>query len=137
MIVENRRPEMETGDLFSHFASIREVEEPERIDWNEGFEYWKQQPGARQVLRRCYARAAYWSSRWRRTGIPISIKLIWEEVRQEIKEGRIRAKRRGVELKNYGGYRLNNNLTAPLARHIIEHKPEWAGMFETRERKGD
>lgn len=134
-------------NLFDYFADIRAAKEkkreekaqPVRADTSTAetaFAIWKQQPGARQVLRHCYRRAAYYyRSDYRRHRLPVSVKLIWEEVRQQIKRGRLRMAARGMELKKWQGYRLNNNFTADLARHILENRPQWTGLFELRERK--
>jgi len=97
------------------------------------FALWKEQPGARQVLRRCYAVCAPYARRYRQSGIGVSVKLIWELVRDHIKQGRVRMRRRGMELGAWSGYTLNNNFTASLARHILEHRPEWSGLFDLRE----
>jgi hypothetical protein len=42
-------------------------------------------------------------------------------------------KRRGIPLVTWKGYALNNNFHAHMTRHVIAHRPEWAGMFEQRE----
>lgn len=94
---------------------------------------WKEQPGARQVLRRCYAVASRYAARYRRTGIGVSVKLIWELVRDHIKLGRMRLKARGVKLSQWSGYTLNNSFTASLARHMLDHHPEWTGLFDLRD----
>lgn len=97
------------------------------------FEVWKGQPGAGHVLRECYRVTAGYAGESLRSGIPVSVKLVWELVRHRLKRVRGRASRLGVDLDRWGGYRLNNRFTASVARHILAHRPEWAGVFELRE----
>jgi len=99
----------------------------------EQFERWKDLPGARHVIRDIYALAAKYVPEWQRTGIQVSIKLLFEIERHRMKHRTARAQRRGMNPTGWKGYTLNNTFTAPMARHIEEHKPEWAGMFEKRE----
>lgn len=54
---------------------------------------WMHTPGGRHVMRDLYALAAGYVGKWRRTGIPIGIALIWEIERQRIKEVTARAVR--------------------------------------------
>lgn len=95
------------------------------------FEKWKVTPGARHVLRKAYAIAAHYAARYRRTHRRVSMKLIWELLRDHIKYVTVRAKPETLE--QFEGYTLNNTFTAYVARHILEHKPEWKGMFELRD----
>lgn len=48
-------------------------------------ERWMHSPGGRHVMRDLYALAARYERDWRRTGIPISMKLLFEIERQRIK----------------------------------------------------
>jgi hypothetical protein len=98
------------------------------------FDSWKERPGARHVLRDIYRMAAGYVPGWRRDGIPVSIKLLWELERHRIKRVRTRAQRLGVRLGRDHGYTLNNDFTAMVARHIEQHRPDWRGLFEKRER---
>ena len=104
----------------------------------EAFAEWKEKPGAKHVLRDLYALAAGYVRDWKRFKIPVSVKLLCEIERQRIKTRRARYRRwyKGP-LPTSMGYTLNNTLTASIARHIIAHKPEWEGLFETRETKGE
>lgn len=97
----------------------------------EKFADWKELPGARHVLRKAYAIASHYARRYRRTHRRVSMKLIWELLRDHISYVRVRAK--SEVLEQFDGYTLNNIFTPYVARHIIAHKPEWAGMFELRE----
>lgn len=103
--------------------------------WQQFLE-WKQLPGAGHVLRDLYALAAPYAARHRRTHITVSIKLLFELERDRIKRVRARAQAAGIRLPAWKGYTLNNTLTAPIARHIVERRPDWAGMFEHRESPG-
>lgn len=98
----------------------------------EQFEAWLELPGARRVMRDLYAIAARYVPAWKRSGISVSMKLIVEQERQKIKEGRARAQAMGVTLSGWRGYTINNSLTGPMARHLEAHRPEWAGLFEKR-----
>jgi hypothetical protein len=102
----------------------------------QDFERWLEQPGARQVMRHCYAEAAPFAVEYMRTGVPVSMKLVWELVRHRIKHGRARLVRAGGKPSRWKGYALNNSLTASVARHILAHRLEWAGMFELRDEWG-
>ncbi len=95
------------------------------------FERWKQTAGARHVLRKAYAIAAHYAARHRRTQRRVSMKLIWELLRDHISYVRQRAT--PETLAHFEGYTLNNIFTPYVARHILAHKPEWAGVFELRE----
>ena len=98
----------------------------------EQFAAWKQQPGAGQILRQVYRFAAPYGRRYVATGRGVSIKLIWELARDHVPAVRKRAKAMGIALADWNGYTLNNDFTAYVARHIIDRRPEWAGMFELR-----
>lgn len=97
---------------------------------------WMHTPGGRHIMRDLYALAAGYVGKWRRTGIPIGIALIWEIERQRIKEVTARAvricKARGIEIPKDYGYTLNNDRRAYVARHMMARKPEWNGLFELR-----
>ena len=94
---------------------------------------WKETPGSPHVLKLAYILAARLIvPRWRRTGIPVSATLLYEELRQQIKERRIKAKGMRIKLAKWRGYTLNNNIRPYLARHIVRHRPDWAGVFEFR-----
>ena len=97
---------------------------------------WKTLPGAGHVLRDLYALAASYAARYHRTGVRASVKLICELERDRIKLVRSRAQRQGISLPSWKGYALNNTLTAQVARHILEHKPAWEGLFELRSSPG-
>lgn len=99
----------------------------------EQFDAWVHSPGGRHVAREVYRVCARYARRYARTGQRCSIKLVWELVRYRIREVRARAQSRGVDLAGWGGYALNNSLTAHMARHIIDRRPDWAGLFELRE----
>ncbi len=101
------------------------------------FEAWKQTAGGGHVLRDIYAMAAPYARAYKREGVKVSVKLLWEMERHRIKRVRSRAQRLGVRVGKVQGYTLNNNFTALVARHIESRRPDWAGMFERRERNRD
>lgn len=96
---------------------------------------WMHSLGGRHVMRDLYALAAKYVPRWQRTGIPVSVAMLWEIERQRIKEVTARASRMGYQIKDEYGYTLNNSYRAYVARHIMERRTDWAGLFETRELK--
>lgn len=59
-------------------------------------ERWMHSPGGRHVMRDLYALAAQYASVWKRTGIPVSIKLLFEIERHRIKCVTARALRCGM-----------------------------------------
>ena len=84
----------------------------------------------------CYRVTARYAVRSKATGIPVSVKLIWELVRDHIKHVRHRGDRLHYNAPQWRGYTLNNSLTASIARHIMRHRPEFAGIFELRQEWG-
>jgi hypothetical protein len=101
------------------------------------WDHWHQTPGGRQVLRIAYAITARYGQRFIRTGRRVSIRLIWEEMRDSIVFIRARMISKGIMLEKLDGFALNDHLHAYVARHIMEHKPEWKGLFELRELGGN
>ena len=97
------------------------------------FEAWKATPGGSQILKRAYAITAGFAPRYLRTGQRISADYVWHILRYRLAAIDRRLRRRGITLPAEGGYKLNNVFTAYVARHIMQHRPEWAGIFETRE----
>lgn len=96
---------------------------------SEKFETWKATEGGGKVMRIIYATAASYARRFERTGRRVSVKLIWEQVRDNVCYLRKRMK-----LEKVDGFALNNNFHALVARHIVAHRPQWDGLFELRER---
>ena len=96
-------------------------------------ERWMHSQGGRHVMRDLYALASQYARVWKRTGIPVSMKLLFEVERHRIKCVTARALRCGMVLPDEYGYTLNNSNTAYIARHIMGHRPEWNGLFEVRE----
>ena len=99
----------------------------------EKFRAWVHSPGGRHVAREVYRQAAGYGARYVRTGQRVSCKLLWELVRDRIRQVSLRAALLGVRIDKVDGYSLNNIFTPHMARHILAHRPEWNGMFETRE----
>lgn len=100
---------------------------------DQKFDAWKETAGARHVLRIAYVIAARYARRYQATGRQVSMKLIWELMRDEVDQIRARFKARGIALDRFEGFALNNIFTSRVARHIVAHRPEWDGMFELRE----
>ena len=96
------------------------------------FDEWKATPGGRRVMADLYALAAQYSKVWKRTGIPVSMKLLFEIERHRIKTVSSRAQMLGVLIGKDMGYSLNNNRSAYVARHMVDRRPEWRGLFEFR-----
>lgn len=97
------------------------------------FEAWKMTRGGRHVLRIAYILSAPYARRYQQTGRQVSMKLIWELMRDELDRIRRQFAARGIKLEKCAGFALNNIFTAHVARHILAHRREWAGMFELRE----
>ena len=97
------------------------------------FEAWKATAGGKQVLRIAYAITARYARRFQARGRRVSMKLVWELLRDNIAFIRARMRAKGIMLEKLDGFALNNNFHALVARHILEHRKEWAGLFELRE----
>ena len=97
------------------------------------FEVWADSMGGRQVLRIAYAITARYARRFEHNGRRVSMKLIWEELRDNVVFIRARMKAKGIMLDKLDGFALNNNFHAHVARHILAHRKEWKGLFELRE----
>lgn len=110
------------GDLFADHLTIE-----------QRFDAWRQSPGGKHVLKWAYRYAAGFAATFLRTGQRVSADYIWHILRYRFNRIRRELKRRGIELPKEGGYRLNDHFTQCLARHIVAHRTEWLGMFETRE----
>jgi hypothetical protein len=97
------------------------------------FEKWKATPGGGQVLRIAYAITSKYAARFTRTGRRVSVRLIWETLRDNIHFIRARMKAKGIMLDKIEGYALNDHFHSHVARHIMARRKEWTGLFETRE----
>jgi len=122
---------IEELDLFDQ-PIIRPEPDHSNLTIEQQFDLWKSRPGSRLVLRQLYRYASHYAKDFRRYGKRVSMKLIWELTRHHIGVVKARAKASGVDLKQWQGYTLNNNFHALCARHIVQHRTEWVGMFETR-----
>ena len=103
-----------------------------KSDHQRVFDEWSHTPGGRHVLQIAYALTARYARRYRQTGRRVSIRLIWEALRDNIVFIRARMKARGIMLEKLDGFALNDHLHAYVARHMVEHRPEWDGLFEMR-----
>lgn len=102
----------------------------EDLTMGQRFDEWKEKPGARRVLQIAYAICARYAKRHERTGRRVSMKLIWEILRDNV--AAVQSRRTHLKLEKVDGFALNNSFTAHVARHIIAHRPEWDGLFEMR-----
>ena len=100
-------------------------------------ERWMHSAGGRHVMRDLYALASKYALDWRRTGIPVSMKLLYEVERHRIKCVTARASRRGFNIDDGWGYTLNNSYHAYIARHIMDRRKDWDGLFEIRRLKDE
>lgn len=98
------------------------------------FDEWKATPGGAKIMELAYKYAAQYHARRERTGQITSIKLIWELLRDGLPALVADARRDGAVIRPVDGYSLNNIFTSLLARHIMDRRPEWQGLFELRER---
>lgn len=96
------------------------------------FAVWKQTPGGRQLLRFAFQETARFAARHARTGQRVSMDYVMHILRDRISRIQSHLARRGITLPREGGYRINDHFTAYIARHIMDRRPEWDGLFETR-----
>jgi len=104
---------------------------------SERFDRWAHTPGGRRVLQIAYAITAQYARRHKRTGRQVSIRLVWEKLRDSVGIIRSQLHRKGIKLEKEHGFALNDHFHSRLARHMLAHKPEWAGLFCLRELKED
>lgn len=103
------------------------ADEYERPEWANdaiGVRWWEFNLANPVVLSRLISLCMDW--REARPGERVSMKMLWERLRWETAVGDATA-----------DYRLNNSYTSLYARFILVLRPEWDGMFETRERRCD
>lgn len=84
------------------------------------------------LLEQLFRRAHPYALRYLAGGAKVSIKLIWELVRQDLKEHRVRKINQGCPVEKVDGYALNNNFHSHAARFLVDRRPQWMGMFEER-----
>lgn len=96
------------------------------------FEAWKATPGGGQIMARLYRITAAYYGRFLRTKRGVSQRLLWETLRDRVDGIRKELRRRGVKMETERGFLLNDHFTAYAVRHMIEHHPEWAPLFELR-----
>jgi len=119
---QNQVPEEQLGLQFAETNS-------------QVFDHWHDSRGGRFLLREIFRISASYGNRYNRTGQRVSVKLIWEMVRDRLKVLKYRASMKGITIQKIDGYRMNNNLHPYVARLIVDRRPQWDGMFEMRERK--
>ena len=102
----------------------------------QAFNAWKDTPGGGMVLRACYRKAARYARRYKKYGKRVSIRLIWELVRDHLDQVKAEAKAAGRPLKKTNGYAMNDHFHAYARRHIEERRPDWKGMFTEKRSVG-
>jgi len=136
---------MTTPDLFEHAANQADAEQARTLRAHsesfdriaEGFHEWKHTPSGRHILDDLYRMAAGCVRDWKRFGIKCGTKYLFEMERRRIRTVRKRLRAQGADLEKWNGYALNNDFSSLVARHMIERRPAWEGMFELRKRKGE
>ena len=103
--------------------------------WSQEFDAWKSSKYGAHLLNHLYRVSAGYGERYMRTGRRVSVKLIFELVRDRLPWIRSSLIRRGIKPTKVNGFSLNNCFTAAVARHIMSRRPEFQGMFELREIK--
>ena len=98
------------------------------------FDIWKDSLGGSMILCDLYELSAGFVDEWKRTGIPVSMDYIFHIERHLIKRGQSHTQKKGIVTEKVDGYTINNSFSSFCARHIMSRRPEWAGLFETRER---
>ena len=98
---------------------------------------WKHTPYSGRILQQTYARASFYYKRFKRYGQRVSMKFIFEQIRDHIREVNAKARALGIEPTKWNGYAVNNSFTALVVRDCYDHHPEWEGLFELRERKAE
>jgi len=76
----------------------------------------------KMIAQHCFIFSVPYLMYFKKTGLGVSFKLIWELVRYHF-------------AKEHPGYYLNNSHTRPMAEFIILRRPDWAGLFEFRSNK--
>lgn len=107
-------------------------------DIADRFERWKATPGGAHLMRHAYRISAGYGARFIRTGRRVSVKLVWELLRDRLDWIRPALAARGIHVRKINGFALNNIFTAHVARHIMQNhvaggRRVWLGLFETRE----
>ena len=135
-----------TPDLFDWGAEhTQDHDEAKRLHGHsegfdriaEGFEEWRQTKSGKHILADLYRIAGGCFREWERHKVRCSSKYLFEVERRRIRIVRKRLKAQGADLEKWNGYALNNDHSSLVARHMIEHRPAWEGMFELRTRKGE
>lgn len=105
----------------------------EGTEHEQTFLLWKETPGGRRIMKDAYAITASYVPEWKRTGVPVSATLVFELLRHRIKHVLSRADRMQVKAASMYGFSLNNVVRPYCARHIMDRRPDWCGIFELRE----
>lgn len=101
--------------------------------WQQAFDSWVATPYGAHIMRHIYREAARYGNRYKATGRQVSMKLIFEIVRDKLPWIKAALERRGIHPTKTMGFSLNNCFSAYAARHLENHRPEFKGLFELRE----
>ena len=101
------------------------------------FDIWKDTEGGSMILCDVYEITAGFVAEWQRTKIPVSIDYILHIERHAIKRGESHVQKKGIKTEKVEGFTINNTFSPYISSHIMSRRPEWAGLFETRERNNE
>ena len=100
--------------------------------WQQ-FREWIDTYGGNKIMEHCYKYSAHHADLFQKCGRQVSFALVWETVRNRVQAVRENAKRRGINLREYNGYTMNNIFRSYALRHIEKRRPDWKGLFRKRE----
>ena len=98
---------------------------------NQMFDKWVHTSGGRWIANHCI-RYAY---QFNREGKKRSIKLIWELVREDLRDYREELNQKGIKITKTDGYAMSNSFTAHMARFIEDREPKLKGYFKKNKLK--
>lgn len=99
------------------------------------YRLWKTKPGAGHILKHFFSMTAAYVDEWKKTNVPVSATLIMELVRHKIKHRITRLERMQINAAKWDGYSVYNSFRPHIAREVMSRRPEWQGIFETKELK--
>ena len=99
------------------------------------FNEWVATKYGGHIMRLIYRLAVPYGERYLKTGRRVSMKLIFELIRDRLPWIRAALVKRGITPTKDRGFALNNVYSAYAARHVETHRKEFAGMFEKRATK--
>ena len=126
------QPLPETQWEFS-FKAPNEVDDILHLPGWQRFRMWIQTYGGNKVMQYCFKFAAPYGDRFQKHKRMVSFSLIWELVRDHMKQIRRDAERKGIKIRELKGYALCNDLRSYAMRYLVHRRPDWDGMFLMRE----